>query len=693
MNRQDELEEIYTAQEMEERYQLTMGRIRQLAQAPEVEPPFDDYFRQMAFFLLKMDGLYQWIGAGLYQEEKIEGLEVWNQELYGDILPEQYENSYANPEYAVKTLGETYGRIFSFLYTELRAEIVYAYEQRRFEMTITNELFLEIHSLMKEEPSYHQVKDAIYWFVSDYSEITVKDRVGEQLDKTRDFALRIIMDSDLSDIRYLYRYGEYISENEKKMAEFLNGLPQEEIDQLAFTYTDGYREGFELAHIDLSKKKLVNIRYPIGMERVVRAAIVQFGQLGLEPVIYRSAVSTIHKRQNIRVGYVSTSPNRQYDYDHRFDQAIYLDKAFIDRKLQNLKKAYEDYREEAAVFAGPACIETFGEKPFNPVNKEAAYRLSDKQQKLSVEYASASGKITNEYIIPQERSFTIIAYPIPEIGEQFEDIFREIVKVNTLDKNLYRRIQQTLIDTLDRAQQVHIKGAGKNETDLYVSLTELSDPEKETLFENCLADVNIPVGEVFTSPKLAGTHGLLHVTGVYLNELHYENLKLTFSDGMVTDYSCTNFEEEERNRSYVKENILFHHDSLPMGEFAIGTNTTAYQMAGKYGIEDKLPILIAEKMGPHFAVGDTCYSHAEENQVFNPDGKEIIARENECSLLRKEDERKAYFNCHTDITIPYEELALIETIESDGTKTALIKDGRFVLSGTEELNVPLDENI
>lgn len=687
IHRQDEEQVYFTGEAMEERYQLSIGRIRELAGDPEIKKPFEEYFRQMAFFLLKMDGLYQWIKADLYKKERLEGLEVWNQELYGDILPGQYETSYANPEYAVKMLGEEFGRILSFLYTELRAEIVYAYEQRLFDMVITNELFLEVYSLMREESSYRKIKDAVYWFVSDYSEITVMDRIEEQLDVNRDFAVKVIMESDLSDLRYLYYYGEYISENEKKMAEFLNSLPQEEIDSLAFPYTDGYREGFELAGIDFSKKKTVNIRYPIGMERVVRAAICQFEKQGLKPVIYRNAVSTIHKRQNIRVGYLSTSPNRQYDYDHRFDHAIYLDKAFIDRKLQNLKKAYEAYKEEAAVFAGPACIETFGEKPFSPVNKEAAYRLTEKQQKLSVEYASESGKITNSYIVPQERSFTIIAYPLPEIGDNFSEIFREIVKVNTLDKDMYRQIQQCLINALDQAVKVKILGQGKNETDLTVSLAELSNPEKETLFENCLADVNIPVGEVFTSPKLKGTTGVLHVTGVYLNELYYENLKITFQDGMIADYSCTNFEQEEKNKAFIKENVLFHHETLPMGEFAIGTNTTAYQMAKDYQIEDKLPILIAEKMGPHFAVGDTCYSHAEENQVYNPDGKEIIAKENECSLLRHEKEEEAYFNCHTDITIPYDELGSITAILKDGREKKLIENGRFVLPGTEALNL------
>ena len=677
---------------MEERYTLSLGRIKELAENPEIAAPFDEYFRQMALFLLKMDGLYQWVKGGYAKEASKETLEGWNKDLYKDIMPFHYECSYANPDYAVTVLGEKFGRILSFLYTELRSEIVYAYEQRLFNMVILNELFLEIHSIMRdEEPSYRQVKEAVYWFFSDYSEVTVRERVGEQLDKEGNYAVEIIMNADLTDTRYLYSYGEYISENEIKMAEYMNSLTEEQIHDLAFTYTDGYREGFSVMGIDISKKRLVEIRYPIGMERVVREAIKQFKAINLEPVIYRNAVSAMNRNPKGRVGYVSTSPNRQYEYDHRYDMAVFFDKAFIDRKLQNLKAAYDDYKEQAAVYGGPAVIMTFGEVPFTPEDKANAYRFNEKQQKLYVEYASESGKIMNQYINPLERSFTIIAYPVPEIGENFEEIFDEIVKVNTLDKDMYREIQQNLIDALDQGEFVHILGKGENKTDLYVALTELKDPSKETLFENCLADINIPVGEVFTSPKLAGTNGILHVTGVYLNELFYKNLEIHFADGMISDYNCTNFAEEESNKAFLRENVLFHHDTLPLGEFAIGTNTTAYQMAKDYGIEAKLPILIAEKMGPHFAVGDTCYSHSEEKVLYNPNGKEVIARENECSLKRFEDESKAYFNCHTDITIPYNELGLIEVVKKDGTRISLIEDGRFALPGTEELNKAFHE--
>ena len=221
-------------------------------------------------------------------------------------------------------------------------------------------------------------------------------------------------------------------------------------------------------------------------------------------------------------------------------------------------------------------------------------------------------------------------------------------------------------------------------------LTDLADPAKQTKFENCVADVNIPVGEVFTSPKLAGTEGTLYVSRVYLNELEYTELEIHVKDGRVTEYDCANFADPAEGKKLIKDNILYHHDTLPMGEFAIGTNTTAYRMGRMYEIEDRLPILIAEKTGPHFAFGDTCYSHAEDVAVYNPDGKEIIARDNEISVLRKKDMDKAYFQCHTDITIPYDELGALYGVTAGGEEKWIIKDGRFVLPGTEELNKPLE---
>ena len=135
----------------------------------------------------------------------------------------------------------------------------------------------------------------------------------------------------------------------------------------------------------------------------------------------------------------------------------------------------------------------------------------------------------------------------------------------------------------------------------------------------------------------------------------------------------------------MKKNLIF------IGMPASGKSTIGIVAAKRLGVEARMPILIAEKTGPHFAVGDTCYSWSEDIKVYNPNGKEIIARDNEISLLRKEDPAKAYFQCHTDITIPYEELEEISVVTKDGKHIILIKDGRFVLPGTEILNEPLKQ--
>ena len=679
---------------LEERYRLASQRIHEICAEETVPAPFCDYFQKTARFLVQMEDLKNCLDSGAAREYSLRQWEQLNNALYYDILPEQYDASYANPAYAVGTLGEVHGRILSFLYAELRGIIVYTFEQRFEETVVLLELFIEIYNSFEQEelPTYRDIQQIVYWFVSDYAELFAAHRTRSAIDPELDFATRIVMDSDLNDPRYLYRYGEYVSENERKTAEYLNRLSEEEIAAMADTFTEGYRIGFVAGGKDLSIKKTVNIRYHLGFERMIRAAIKNFEKMGLRPVIYRAAVSTVNKSQNQRIGYTGAAANLQYDYDHRADDAIYLDKRFVERKLGVLRSAYEAGKELAKEHAGPAVLEVFGETPFVPETKPEAYHLSEKQQKLTAEMRNELARLSDQYIPGKERSFTIIAFPLPEIGPDYEAIFRETVRINTLDYKLYQGIQQTLIDALDQGEAVHIKGKDGNRTDLMVALTTLSDPKKETLFENCVADVNIPVGEVFTSPRLVGTNGTLHVKQVYLGELKYVDLEVKFKDGLVKDYSCANFPTAEENRNYFKENVLFHHETLPMGEFAIGTNTTAYVMAKKYRIADKLPILIAEKMGPHFALGDTCYSWEEDTMTYNADGKAIIARDNEISLLRKEDPSKAYFGCHTDITIPYEEIGFIEVVCADGRRITLLRDGRFVLPGTEKLNEPFEES-
>ena len=679
-------------EQIQERYTLSIERIKEIETEKTVGEKFQDFFAKVSGFLLEIDRVNQLLENDAWKDLSFEEMQSKNRKLYEDILPENYGKSYANPDYAVEMLGEEYGKILSFLYTEMRGEIAYVFERKQLYLTICNELFIEMYNCFEgEEPSYDSLKEIVYWYASDYADVFMADRIVDQIDWEQDFATRIIMESDLEDLRYLYSYGEYVSENERRTAEHMNELSEETICKMADTYTEGYRMCFVNGRKDLSKKGSVNVRYTLGFERVVRKAIENFEKMGLKPVIFRAGVSVLTKRKHFKTGYYGAIANKQYEYDHGADAGLFLDKKFVERKLDVLKNTYEKHKELAGKMAGPAVMEVFGEAPFAPESKKNAVHLTEKQEQLELLYDNKSGQITNEYIKGEERGFTIIAYPVPEIADNYEEIFDEVIRINTLDASLYERVQQTIIDALDQGEYVHILGKGENKTDLKVQLHKLDNPEKETIFENCVADANIPVGEVFTSPVLEGTEGTSYVSKVYLNELQYKDLEITFKDGKIQDYTCSNFAEEEESKKYIHTNILFNHETLPLGEFAIGTNTTAYVVAKRYGIEDKMPILIAEKMGPHFAVGDTCYSWSEDNCIYNPNGKEIVAKDNSVSILRKEDVSKAYFQCHTDITIPYEELEEISVVKPDGEKIVILKDTRFVLEGTEMLNEPLAE--
>lgn len=682
---------------MEERWTLCIDRIREIASDPQVKEPFGSYFSQVASFLL--------IHADLCEKQQAEtnAATVWNEtvmaELYGELKGESYVNSYTNPVYAVSQFGKDMGQLLSFVYAEMFSLPSYLARGEVSELLIRFEWFVELYCIVEsgaedsEKDLYQNAWDCCYWFVSDYMDVETERRVGEKVDPSYDFAYHMVMDSNLEDLEYLYRYGEYISDNEIETAKLLNKMPEEELQKMADTYTEGYRIGFIKGNKDISIKEVVNIIYPIGFEPVVKRAIKNFEDMGLRVTMMPNSHSIFHKRGTGANGYYSTSANRQFDYDHREDDALFLDKKLVNRKLEVLKEAYIKYEAISKKHGGPAWIEVFGEKDFKPVEKPEACTYDEKQQKLAVSYAAQSGKIINTYIPGEERSFTIIAYPIPEIGEEYEAIMKETIALNTLPYEAYEQVQQVIIDALDLCSYVKIEGMNGNRTDLRIGLCKLKKPEEMTKFENCVADVNIPVGEVFTSPVLKGTEGTLHVKRVYLRDLSFDNLEMTFADGMVTDYTCTNYEEEALNKKYIKDHVLQHYNSLPIGEFAIGTNTTAYVMGRKFGIEDKLPILIAEKTGPHFAVGDTCYSHAEDVAVYNPDGKEIVARDNEISLLRKDEERKeeAYYQCHTDITIPYDELGRLYGVTGDGTEVDIIRNGRFVLEGTAMLNEAFHE--
>lgn len=254
---------------VKERYELAMERVETLFDESDSSwlkkkenYNYFLYFVHVQNFLKSIKTAYELVESGEIKNYSIEALKQLNHGLYGWITGEEieglsYENSFTNPAYAVKMLGKKDGKLLSFLFTELTGLISYAFTQKLFDITIGVELFLEIFGYYNDydENSYKEAKSAVYYYISDYSDVRMEWRTREILDPSISFASQLIEESDLSDLRYLYLFGEYIGENEIGIARYLNTLSEEEITKIASTYTEGYRLGFIQNKVDLSKNQ------------------------------------------------------------------------------------------------------------------------------------------------------------------------------------------------------------------------------------------------------------------------------------------------------------------------------------------------------------------------------------------------------------------------------------------------------
>ena len=118
-----------------ERYELAAERIHgiadELSKGDAIIPDDKkDYFSKVSGFLVQLIDTYEEIESGKFYEWSLERLQQHNFELYRDILPQNYDSSYANPTYAVEYLGKEYGRYLCILYTELREILGCVFEKR-----------------------------------------------------------------------------------------------------------------------------------------------------------------------------------------------------------------------------------------------------------------------------------------------------------------------------------------------------------------------------------------------------------------------------------------------------------------------------------------------------------------------------------------------------------------------------------
>lgn len=167
---------------LKERYALAYERIKEIRSEKAAPEPYRSFFSKEAGFLTRLFDKYE----ELRQEHECdntgtdmvrEGIE----KFYEELLPGTYESSFGNPEYAVSVLGEEYGRLFCWLYTEMTGASVFAFGNRAEDLTTAAELFLEIYSgfIYEEIITEKQFLNIIYSYNYDYCAVFTRQYIEE----------------------------------------------------------------------------------------------------------------------------------------------------------------------------------------------------------------------------------------------------------------------------------------------------------------------------------------------------------------------------------------------------------------------------------------------------------------------------------------------------------------------------------
>lgn len=154
--------------QIRERYDLTLERIRMIPTEESVASAYRDYFQKTAEYILELDAI---LNSASLEKASVHS------------FAEQYDKSYANPEFAVQMMGEEVGRYLCLLYAEMGRGIADVHQKKIDYLTIRNELFIEIYNCFEEEnePNMKELRSILYWYVSDYYEVFVTDRIREVL--------------------------------------------------------------------------------------------------------------------------------------------------------------------------------------------------------------------------------------------------------------------------------------------------------------------------------------------------------------------------------------------------------------------------------------------------------------------------------------------------------------------------------
>ena len=205
-----------------------------------------------------------------------------------------------------------------------------------------------------------------------------------------------------------------------------------------------------------------------------------------------------------------------------------------------------------------------------------------KQAKRRAAYGPLMKRMVKKLIM--EGRYLVLPYPTPAMAQEaemgireYEDFTYGACHVDEAEPIQFwrgvSRKQAKVVDQLNRLNELRIVG---DDTDLTMSV-------KDRPWSNCDGRMNLPDGEICTSPLESSVQGKIRFTypGIFQGR-EVEDISLTFRDGKVVEYSAAKGED------LVGAVLSIDEGASMVGEIGIGTNEGISRFTKNMLFDEKL---------------------------------------------------------------------------------------------------------
>ena len=279
------------------------------------------------------------------------------------------------------------------------------------------------------------------------------------------------------------------------MAAFWFRYPPEHVQHIAEHIVSAFLHGFLSQSRDRRDRTHVRMYYCVGQEALVQAVLRVLDARGLRPILLRPHC---------------LSRGGTYAMKHSADRAACLSEKSLAALLDALAAAYDRYAAVLSDTCGMIGIDQFGARGGVAQMPPEQYQPSAARRARLASYEDFNRRQDTRYLAPSDISFCKIAFPNALFGASLPPLFDAFYALNTTESDCYERLQQMIIDVLDTCCCVRVSGAAGNQTELSIRTRLPEHPEVQTAYLNCGGDLNVPHGELFTTPLLTGSDSPLY---------------------------------------------------------------------------------------------------------------------------------------------------------------------------------------